>query len=102
MGAVVDYEYVPGPYRQEVGDIDWICLTSAEATFHHIRIHDLKMEDSLSYFMSTMASTPAALAVVFVNSEEHFRYCSSSIAGFVVRGNFILWQIFDNNNAVLK
>jgi hypothetical protein len=73
VGAVVDYEYVPGPYRQEVGDIDWVCLTSGEATYHHIRIHDLKMEDSLSYFMSTMASTPAALAVIFVNSEEHFR-----------------------------
>ena len=80
MGAVVDYEYVPGPYRQEIGEIDWICVTASEATFPHIRIHDLKMEDSLSFFMSTMASTPAALAVVFVNTDDHFRCELSSIS----------------------
>ena len=74
MGAVLDFEYAPGPFRQEISDIDWVCLTSSETTFPHIRIHDLKQEDSLSFFMSTMASTPAALAVVFVNSENNFRY----------------------------
>ena len=74
MGAVLDFEYAPGPFRQEISDIDWVCLTSSETTFPHIRIHDLKQEDSLSFFISTMASTPAALAVVFVNSENNFRY----------------------------
>ena len=74
LGAVAVFDYAPGPCHQEVGDIDWICLTSAETTYPHIRIHDLRQEDGLSFFMSTMASTPAALAVIFVNSENNFRY----------------------------
>ena len=74
MGAVLNFEYAPGPFRQEISDIDWVCVTSSETTFPHIRIHDLRQEDSLSFFMSTMASTPAALAIVFVNSENTFRY----------------------------
>jgi hypothetical protein len=73
MGAVLNFEYAPGPFRQEISDIDWVCVTSSETTFPHIRIHDLRQEDSLSFFMSTMASTPAALAIVFVNSENTFR-----------------------------
>ena len=74
MGAVLNFEYAPGPFRQEIPDIDWVCVTASETTFPHIRIHDLRQEDSLSFFMSTMASTPAALAIVFVNSENTFRY----------------------------
>ena len=74
VGDVMDYEYAPGPYRQEIGDIDWVSLTTTETMYRHVRVHDLKREDSLSFFMSTMASTPAAIAVIFINSEEHFRY----------------------------
>ena len=72
-GSVVDYEYAPGPFRQTIADIDWVRLTAIEATYAHIRIHDLKAEDSLSFFMSTMPST-AALAVIFVNLDDNFRY----------------------------
>ena len=82
IGGIVDYEYVPGPYKQELNEIDWISLTVAEVTYPHIRLHDLKKEDSLSFFMSTMDSTPAALAVIFINSENNFRYTSNTIKMF--------------------
>ena len=71
-GPVTDFEYVPGPFRQEVYDIDWVPLTTLETTSAHVRIHELKEEDSLSFFMSAVASS-AGLAVIFINSENTFR-----------------------------
>ena len=78
MGQAVEYDYAPGPYRQVLEEIDWVGLTSLEATYPHIRLHDLKREDSLSFFMSTMASTQA-LAVIFINTDNNFRYISVCI-----------------------
>ena len=73
IGTEQIFEYAPGPFRQEMRDIDWVSMTACETTYPHIRLHDLKKEDSLTFFMSTMASTPAAKAIIFINSENNLR-----------------------------
>ena len=73
IGTEQIFEYAPGPFRQEMRDIDWVSMTACETTYPHIRLHDLKKEDSLTFFMSTMASTPATKAIIFINSENNLR-----------------------------
>ena len=71
MGAVVDYEYVPGPFRQDIKEIDWADLTSTETNVPHIRIQELEMEPNVAFNVATNSAT---LAVVIVNTKDHFRY----------------------------
>ena len=53
--------------------VEWLPLTQHEVTYQHIRLHRLTEEDSLSLFMSTMASIPATLAVIFINTGNDYR-----------------------------
>ena len=52
---------------QSVPSINWTPLTTSETTFPHIRIHQLRADDSLSYFMATLSSIPAAMAIVLIS-----------------------------------
>ena len=71
-GSEQCFEYGLGPFRQAVHSQDWTSLTSTEATYPHIRLHQLREEDSFSDFFSTMASIPATMAVVLINSEDSY------------------------------
>ena len=72
-GVELYFEYGQGPFRQMVHSIPWTDLTTAETTYPHVRFHELKEEDSLSYFLSMMASIPATMAVILINSEDSYR-----------------------------
>ena len=75
-GSEQCFEYGLGPFQQAVHSQDWTSLTSTEATYPHIRLHQLREEDSLSNFLSTMASIPATMAVILVNSEDSYTLSS--------------------------
>ena len=69
------YHCVWPPFCKSRPDIDWASLTSNEATFPHIRLHRLSREDSLTMFLSfleQLASIPATMAIVLINSEESY------------------------------
>ena len=66
------FDYVPGPFNASLHPIPWVDLTTAEATFQHIRLHELNNEDSLSFFMFTMASVAATMGIILINSENNY------------------------------
>lgn len=66
------FDYVPGPFNTSLHPISWVDLTTSEATFPHIRLHELNNEDSLSFFMFTMASVAATRGIVLINSENNY------------------------------
>lgn len=69
------YHCVWPPFCKSRPDIDWASLTANEATFPHIRLHRLSREDSLTMFLSfleQLASIPATMAIVLINSEESY------------------------------
>ena len=70
------FDYNFGPFKQSLRHLNWTSLTSTEATYPHIRLHQLREEDSLSYFLSMMASIPATMAVILINSENSYTLSS--------------------------
>ena len=66
------FDYVAASFSTSLRSISWADLTTGETTYPHIRLHELNDEDSLSFFMSTMASVTATMAVVLINSENNF------------------------------
>ena len=67
------FDYTWGVFTQSARTINWTPLTSTEATYPHIRLHQLREDDSLSYFMANMASIPAATAMILINSDNSYR-----------------------------
>ena len=57
-------------FNQSPRGIDWHPLTQFEATYQHIRVHQLHDKDSLSDFWSM--SIPAMMAVILINPEDSF------------------------------
>ena len=68
-----NFNYSFGPFRQSLRSINWVDITGTETTYPHVRLHELQEEDSLSYFLSMMASIPATMAVILINSEDSYR-----------------------------
>ena len=60
-------------FNQSARAIDWVALTTSETTYSHIRLHQLKKDDSLSYFWATLSSIPAAHAIILVNTDNTLR-----------------------------
>ena len=60
------------PFSLSLRSVPWVDFTLGEATYPHVRLHQLKEEDSLSLFMSVLSSIPATLAVVLVNTRDNF------------------------------
>ena len=71
-GQKLEFDYVSAPFCSSLRSVDWTDLTTAEVTYNHIRLHQLKEEDSLGYFMTTMASVPAAQAIVLINWDNSY------------------------------
>ena len=67
------FDFGWGAFSQSPRAIQWMPLTPTEATYQHIRLHELQEEDSLSDFLTTMASIPATMAVILINSEDSYR-----------------------------
>ena len=67
------FDYAWAACNQSARPLEWLGLTTSETTYQHIRLHELKKDDSLSYFMATLSSIPAARAMILVNSENSFR-----------------------------
>ena len=65
-----DFEYSWAAFNQSARPLDWIALTTTETTFQHVRLHQLTRDDSLSYFMATLSSIPAARAIILINTEN--------------------------------
>ena len=66
------FDYISAPFSLSLRSVDWVRLCSCEATSPHVRLHQLREEDSLSFFMSMLASIPATLAVVLVNYRDGY------------------------------
>ena len=66
------FQFSLGKLHQTPPNLDWIALTTSETTFPHVRLHELKEEDSLSYFMATLSSIPAARAMILVNHGRNY------------------------------
>ena len=60
------------PFGLSLRLVPWVDLTLGEATYPHVRLHQLTEEDSLTLFMSVLASIPATLAVVLVNTHDDY------------------------------
>ena len=67
-----DFDYMSAPFSLSLRMVNWVDLTANEATYPHIRLHELKEDDSLSSFMSMLASIPATLAVVLINTQDSY------------------------------
>ena len=67
-----DFDYMSAPFSLSLRTVNWVDLTANEATYPHIRLHELKEDDSLSSFMSMLASIPATLAVVLINTQDSY------------------------------
>ena len=68
----LSFDYVSAPFSLSLRSVDWVRLCSREATSPHVRLHQLQEEDSLSFFMSMLASIPATLALVLVNNQDGY------------------------------
>ena len=70
------FDYVAAPFSVSLRSVSWADLTTSEATYPHIRLYELRPGDdeSLAFFMSTMASVTATMAIVLVNSENDFTF----------------------------
>ena len=64
------FTYAWAPFNQSAHSLDWVALTTAETTYEHARLHRIQKDDSLSYFLATLSSIPAARAMVLVNYEN--------------------------------
>lgn len=64
------FDYSWTAFNQSACAINWVALTTSETTYHHARLHQLRKDDSLSYFMATLSSIPAARAMVLINYEN--------------------------------
>ena len=65
-----EFDYSWAVFNQSARAMDWIGLTTSETTYRHIRLHQLKKDDSLSYFMATLSSIPASRGMILINSEN--------------------------------
>ena len=70
------FDFGWGTFKQSLRSVQRLPLTSTEATYPHIRLHQLREDDSLSYFLSMMASIPATIAVILINSEDSYALTS--------------------------
>ena len=70
------FDFGWGTFKQSLRSVQRLPLTSTEATYPHVRLHQLREEDSLSYFLSMMASIPATIAVILINSEDSYALTS--------------------------
>lgn len=66
------FDFVPAPFNTSLCSISWVDLTTSEATFPHICLHELSNEDSLSFFIFTQASVAATMGIVLINSENNY------------------------------
>ena len=66
------FKFSLGKLQQSLPSINWTPLTTSETTYQHIRIHELRADDSLSYFMATLSSIPAARAMILVNHSRSY------------------------------
>ena len=70
-GEEFGFDYVSAPFSSHsLRAVPWVDFTLGEATYPHIRLHQLTEEDSLSLFISVLASIPATLAVVLINTRD--------------------------------
>lgn len=67
-----DFDYTSAPVSLSLRPVNWVDLTTSEATYPHIRLHELNEDDSLSFFLSTLASIPATLLVVLINAHDGY------------------------------
>ena len=67
-----DFDYTSAPVSLSLQPANWVDLTTSEVTYPHIRLHELKEDDSLS-FLSTLASIPAMLLVVLINTHDGYK-----------------------------
>ena len=67
-----EFDYMSAPFALSLRSVNWVDLTSGEATYPHIRLHELTEDDSLTFFMSMLASIPATLAVVLTNTHDGY------------------------------
>ena len=65
-----DLDYSWATFNQSARPLDWIALTMTETTFQHVRLHQLTRDDSLSYFMATLSSIPAARGIILINTDN--------------------------------
>ena len=66
------FDYMSAPFSLSLRAVNWVDLSASEATYPHIRLHELSEDDSLAFFMSMLASIPATLAVVLTNTHDGF------------------------------
>lgn len=66
------FDYASVPFSLSLRLVNWVDISSAEATYPHVRLHQLSEEDSLSFFMSMLASIPATLALVLINTRSNY------------------------------
>ena len=62
------FDYAWPPFSQSPRALGWMGLTQHQATFPHMQLYQLKVGDSLSFFMSTLGSMTAAKALMLVNT----------------------------------
>ena len=67
-----DFDYTSAPVSLSLRPVNWVDLTTSEVTYPHIRLHELKEDDSLSFFLSTLASIPATWLVVLINTHDGY------------------------------
>ena len=66
------FKFSLGSLPQSLPSIGWVDLTASETTFPHVRIHELREEDSLTYFIATLSSIPAARAMILINPKSTY------------------------------
>ena len=68
----ITFDYISPPFSVSLRLVNWVRLSAGEAISQHIRVHQLREEDSLSSFLSMLSSIPATMAVVLINYLDGF------------------------------
>ena len=59
-------------FSDVIEEIDWLPLATSQVTFPNILLHELKEEESLEFFITTVQSMPSTKGLLLINTNNSF------------------------------
>ena len=74
------FEYERASIQQSLQPFDWTPVIMCDATYEHVRCHQLQPEDDLPSLLANLDSSPGTKALLLINSEKNFFIQQSLLA----------------------
>jgi len=74
------FEYEWASIRQTPQPLDWTPVVMYDATYEHVRCHQLQPEDDLPSLLANLDSSPGTKALLLINNENKFFIQQSLLA----------------------